>query len=262
MISRSRSYANISPKSKKTNPNIERIVNNITSQPRKKKNRSKSRKNKRNSHKNNLKITYPEKKEVAEEDPNKEFAIDQIIARRFIDENKVKKIYYRVKWSNFDNNHNTWESLEGLIQDNVFEYIFDYENKTIKEKMDLIKKYRKSDKALNEINQNSLEESEEAEEVVNFKHDFADFNPDFKECFDRCEFGNLNDDEIEKTTLIQDNLKEGFVIECQWKVRKGETHPRQERYYKPRVIAALKFGENEEDYYKMALSQFDKYGDE
>ena len=248
-----------------TPPNYNKTKIILNRSRNKSKKRSKtiiSKKDKNNKKKVNNIIL--QKDEIINEDPNTQFIIEKILGRCFMFDNKIKKIYYRVKWSNYDYSYNTWESLEGLIEDNVFESIFEYENKSINEKINLIKKYKKLDKFLNEVTEKNIKESENVKEIIEFKNDFVDFNPKFRECFNKCEFGNLNDDEIEKISFIQDNINEGIRIKCEWKIRKGEINRRKERYYKPKIIAILKNDEEnkkEINEYKEAFSQFDKYAD-
>lgn len=191
------------------------------------------------------------KSEQKEENSNssvKEYPIEKIIARRM----GYEEIEYRVKWEGYENDQNTWEGLSHLIEDRCFDFLFDYENLSLEEKINLLNQYKPFDKLLEKISENNLIETEGDNQIENFKVNFKDFNPANKELLKEWNFGNLNEDEIDYIIPAQsDENRSEMLFLCFWKKREGEEQPRTQRAYKPKVIEIV----DKENFYK-ALEQF------
>ena len=89
------------------------------------------------------------------------------------------------------------------------------------------------------IKYGTLKRSENHPDIIQFKYDFMDFNPIFKEKFNNWEFGNLNDDEIDLLTLCQKEKERIMHFKVFWKKRNNEEKPRKPRYYPYYVVQAV-----------------------
>ena len=169
-----------------------------------------------------------------EEDENKEYVIEKILARRI----RNNKIEYNVKWKEFDYKDNTWEPIQHLIEEYCFEKLFDYENMTIEQKIELLNKYKQL-KGIKNISQNSLRNSENHKDVINLKNQYREFNPLLKDKMDKWEYGNLNDDVIDEMFMCQKDGDEDVFFKCYWKTRNGEKKPRLPRIYHYSIIKSI-----------------------
>ena len=105
----------------------------------------------------------------------------------------------------------------------------------MEDKFNLLKGYEEVN-GVKTIKYENLKRSEKHPDIIQFKYDYMDFNPLFKEPFNNWEFGNLNDDEIDQLIPCQ-KLKEKIMrIKVIWKKRKDEEKPRKPRYYPYYVI--------------------------
>ena len=189
-------------------------------------------------------------KENSTEEDEEEYPIEKIITRRF--EKKTKKIEYFVKWQGYDYTENTWEFLQSLIEDNCFEKIYDYENLSLDDKIALLKEYKKS-KILKGVTEESIKITENCDEMKFFRDNYQDFNPLLKEKLDKWEYGNLNDDLIDKIIPYERTKKEGIIYKCFWKTRENEKKPRKARYYPYIVVKSV----DKENFHK-AFGYFNK----
>jgi len=189
-------------------------------------------------------------KESSEEEEDQQFPIEKIIARRF--EKKTKQIEYFVKWQGYDYADNTWELMISLIEDNCFEKIYDYENMTLEEKIELLNQHKKL-KKLRGVTEETIRATEFCEEMEFFKNNYEDFNPLIKEELDKWEYGNLNDDEIDYIVPYLRTKKEGMYFRCYWKKRQNEDMPRKSRIYPYIVIKNV-----DKDNFHKAFYYFDQ----
>ena len=70
---------------------------------------------------------------------------------------------------------------------------------------------------------------------------------------DQWEYGNLNDDIIDKIIPYERTKKEGIIYKCFWKKRENEEKPRKARYYPYIVVKSV----DKEDFHK-AFGYFNK----
>ena len=152
------------------------------------------------SHSNIRNDLNEEDKKCDEEEEEEQYPIEKIITRRF--QRKTKIIEYFVKWQGYDYSESTWETMQNLIEDNCFEKLFDYENQSLDEKIELLNKFKKL-KKLKNVTEEIIRETEYCEEMNYFRENYQDFNPIFKAKLDAWEFGNLNDDIVD------------YIIPCQ-----------------------------------------------
>lgn len=199
-----------------------------------------------------------DKNELEEEDDDDEeqqFPIELIIARR----TNKKRIEYFIKWQGYDYKECTWENLQLLIEDNCFEKLYDYENLSIDDKINLLNKYKKikdldKKEKLKKISEKTILQTEQYEEVKFFRNNYNDFNPLFKKKLKNWEYGNLDDDVIDYIIPFQKYKKEGIIYKCFWKKRENEDKPRKPRYYSYYVIKRV----DKLNFHK-AFNYFDKY---
>ena len=188
--------------------------------------------------------------DMSEEEEDEQFPIEKIITRRISKSNG--KLEYFIKWQGYSPNESTWETMKNLIEDYCFEKLFDYENLSLDKKIELLKEYKYL-KKLKRITEESLRNSEECAELKFFKDNYQDFNPQLKECLDKWDYGNLNDDIIDYIIPYQRTKKEGMIFRCFWKKREKEDKPRKSRYYPYSVILNV----DKENFHK-AFYYFDK----
>ena len=131
-----------------------------------------------------------------EEEENK-YEIEEIIDRREVDGTTE----YLIKWKDLDSTQNTWEPLDNLLLDRVFESIFTFE---------------KSPKAL---------EKPPNDDVKDFLKYFKDFDLSSNENkLTEMPFGSFLTDEAEKILYIDENENEKYAY-IKWKTRPNGKDP-------------------------------------
>ena len=191
------------------------------------------------------------KEEEEEKEDIKEYPIEKIIARKLI--KRLKKIHYLVKWQDYEYEASTWEPLQTLIEDMCFEKIFNYENQSLEEKIELLNKFKELE-VLKKVTERDITATEYCEEMKFFRENYQDFNPIFKEKFETWEYGNLNDDIIDYIIPFQKSKEQGMMFKCFWKKRQNEREPRKPRYYPLQVIKSI----DKESFHKSYL-YYDNY---
>ena len=188
----------------------------------------------KNTKKKNIKDDSQNEETNVEEDENKEYVIEKILTRRV----RNNKIEYNVKWKEFDYKDNTWETIKHLIEEYCFDKLFDYENMTIEQKIELLNKYKHL-KGFKSISQVNLRNSENHKDVLNLKNNYREFNPVFRDLLEKWPYGNLNDDVIDDILMVQIPNEDDIYYKCFWKKRAGEEKPRLPRYYHYSIIKSI-----------------------